>query len=169
VNVKPWAELFNSAMWPGSDAHDSGCVMSRVCMVATPTPWAWSRAGARRYHRSARARVDRRDDCSAREDRGGDCGRGHCPAEATNQLAAIEGVTIDAGRGGAATWRSLHRRGSEGCDSHSRLNVACLRYENRKRTLKGLDPKQLHIQDLAHSDASVADSWGRLSEVSSIR
>jgi cytochrome d ubiquinol oxidase subunit I len=51
VDVKPWAALFNSALWPEATHMILAAFIVAGCLVATPHAWALLRGRGTRYHR----------------------------------------------------------------------------------------------------------------------
>jgi len=51
VDVKPWAALFNSALWPEATHMILGAFIVAGCLVATPHAWALLHGRGTRYHR----------------------------------------------------------------------------------------------------------------------
>ena len=51
VDVKPWAALFNSTLWPEATHMILGAFIVAGCLVATPHAWALLRGRGTRYHR----------------------------------------------------------------------------------------------------------------------
>ena len=52
--MKPWAALFNSALWPEATHMILGAFIVAGCLVATPHAWALLRGRGTRYHRTGR-------------------------------------------------------------------------------------------------------------------
>ena len=55
VDVKPWAAMFNSALWPEATHMILGAFIVTGCLVATPHAWALLRGRGTRYHRTGLA------------------------------------------------------------------------------------------------------------------
>ena len=94
VDVKPWAALFNSALWPEAAHMVLGAFIVAGCLVATPHAWALLRGRGGRYHRVGLALALTVAMLAAPlQIAAGDWAARHVAAKQPTKLAAIEGVT----------------------------------------------------------------------------
>jgi cytochrome d ubiquinol oxidase subunit I len=94
ANVKPWAALFNSALWPEATHMILGAFIVAGCLVATPHAWALLRGRGTRYHRTGLALALTVAMVAAPvQIVAGDWAARHVAAKQPTKLAAIEGVT----------------------------------------------------------------------------
>jgi cytochrome d ubiquinol oxidase subunit I len=94
VNVKPWAALFNSALWPEATHMILGAFIVAGCLVATPHAWALLRGRGTRYHRVGLAlSLTVAMVAAPAQIVAGDWAARHVALKQPTKLAAIEGVT----------------------------------------------------------------------------
>ncbi len=94
VDVKPWAALFNSALWPEATHMILGAFIVAGCLVATPHAWALLRGRGTRYHRVGLALALTVAMLAAPvQIVVGDWAARHVAQKQPIKLAAIEGVT----------------------------------------------------------------------------
>ena len=94
VDVKPWAALFNSALWPEATHLILGAFIVSGCLVATPHAWALLRGRGTRYHRTGLALALTVAMVAAPvQIVVGDWAARHVAAKQPTKLAALEGVT----------------------------------------------------------------------------
>jgi len=94
VDVKPWAALFNSALWPEATHMILGAFIVAGCLVATPHAWALLRGRGTRYHRAGLAlSLTVAMIAAPVQIVAGDWAARHVAAKQPTKLAAIEGVT----------------------------------------------------------------------------
>ena len=94
VDVKPWAALFNSALWPEATHMILGAFIVTGCLVATPHAWALLRGRGTRYHRTGLALALTIAMVAAPiQIVVGDWAARHVAAKQPVKLAALEGVT----------------------------------------------------------------------------
>jgi cytochrome d ubiquinol oxidase subunit I len=93
VDVKPWAALFNSALWPEATHMILGAFIVAGCLVATPHAWALLRGRGTRYHRVGLALALTVAMIAVPVQLVvGDWAARHVAAKQPTKLAAIEGV-----------------------------------------------------------------------------
>jgi cytochrome d ubiquinol oxidase subunit I len=94
VDVKPWAAMFNSALWPEATHMILGAFIVAGCLVATPHAWTLLRGRGSRYHRTGLALALTVAMIAAPvQIVAGDWAARHVAAKQPTKLAAIEGVT----------------------------------------------------------------------------
>jgi cytochrome bd ubiquinol oxidase subunit I len=94
VDVKPWAALFNSALWPEATHMILAAFIVAGCLVATPHAWALLRGRGTRYHRVGLALALTVAMIAVPVQLVvGDWAARHVAAKQPTKLAAIEGVT----------------------------------------------------------------------------
>jgi cytochrome d ubiquinol oxidase subunit I len=94
VYVKPWAALFNSALWPEATHMILGAFIVSGCLVAVPHAWALLRGRGTRYHRTGLAlALTVAMVVAPIQIVVGDWAARHVAATQPTKLAAIEGVT----------------------------------------------------------------------------
>jgi cytochrome bd ubiquinol oxidase subunit I len=94
VDVKPWAAMFNSALWPEATHMILGAFIVAGCLVATPHAWALLRGRGARYHRVGLAlALSVAMVAVPLQLVAGDWAARHVAAKQPTKLAAIEGVT----------------------------------------------------------------------------
>ena len=111
VDVKPWAALFNSALWPEATHMILGAFIVAGCLVATPHAWALLRGRGTRYHRTGLALALTVAMVAAPlQIVAGDWAARHVAAKQPTKLAALEGRHAHREGRGAAHRRHLRRR-----------------------------------------------------------
>ena len=94
VDVKPWAALFNSSLWPEATHMILGAFIVAGCLVATPHAWALLRGRGTRYHRVGLALALTVAMIAVPVQLVvGDWAARHVASKQPTKLAAIEGVT----------------------------------------------------------------------------
>jgi cytochrome bd ubiquinol oxidase subunit I len=94
TDVKPWAALFNSALWPEATHMILAAFIVAGCLVATPHAWALLRGRGTRYHRAGLAlALTVAMVAVPLQLVVGDWAARHVAAKQPTKLAAIEGVT----------------------------------------------------------------------------
>jgi cytochrome bd ubiquinol oxidase subunit I len=94
VDVKPWAAMFNSALWPEATHMILGAFIVTGCLVATPHAWTLLRGRGTRYHRTGLALALSMALIAAPiQIVVGDWAARHVAEKQPTKLAALEGVT----------------------------------------------------------------------------
>lgn len=94
VDVKPWAALFNSSLWPEATHMILAAFIVAGCLVATPHAWALLRGRGTRYHRVGLALALTVAMVAVPVQLVvGDWAARHVATKQPTKLAAIEGVT----------------------------------------------------------------------------
>jgi cytochrome d ubiquinol oxidase subunit I len=94
VDVKPWAAMFNSALWPEATHMILAAFIVAGCLVATPHAWTLLRGRGSRYHRTGLALALTVAMVAAPvQIVVGDWAARHVAHKQPTKLAAIEGVT----------------------------------------------------------------------------
>src|SRR5258707_10037210 len=139
VDVKPWAALFNSALWPEATHMILGAFIVAGCLVATPHAWALLRGRGTRYHRVGLALALTVAMIAApAQIVVGDWAARHVAQKQPTKLAAIEGVTRTT-EGAALHIGGLYIDGEvKGAIRIPNL-LSLLAYDDPHATVQGLD------------------------------
>ncbi len=139
VNVKPWAALFNSALWPEATHMILGAFIVAGCLVATPHAWALLRGRGTRYHRVGLALALTVAMIAApAQIVVGDWAARHVALKQPSKLAAIEGVTHTT-KGAALHIGGVYIDGEVKGAIRIPDLLSLLAYDNPHATVQGLD------------------------------
>jgi cytochrome bd ubiquinol oxidase subunit I len=139
VNVKPWAALFNSALWPEATHMILGAFIVAGCLVATPHAWALLRGRGTRYHRVGLALALTVAMIAApAQIVVGDWAARHVALKQPTKLAAIEGVTHTT-KGAALHIGGVYIDGEVKGAIRIPDLLSLLAYDNPHATVQGLD------------------------------
>jgi cytochrome d ubiquinol oxidase subunit I len=139
VDVKPWAALFNSALWPEATHMILGAFIVAGCLVATPHAWALLRGRGTRYHRVGLALALTVAMLAAPvQIVVGDWAARHVAQKQPTKLAAIEGVTHTT-KGAALHIGGIYIDGEVRGAIRIPDLLSLLAYDNPDATVKGLD------------------------------
>jgi cytochrome d ubiquinol oxidase subunit I len=139
VDVKPWAALFNSALWPEATHMILGAFIVAGCLVATPHAWALLRGRGTRYHRTGLALALTVAMVAAPvQIIVGDWAARHVAAQQPTKLAALEGVTHTQ-KGAALHIGGLYIDGEVKGAIRIPDLLSLLAYDNTHATVQGLD------------------------------
>ena len=139
VNVKPWAALFNSALWPEATHMILGAFIVAGCLVATPHAWALLRGRGTRYHRVGLALALTVAMIAApAQIVVGDWAARHVALKQPTKLAAIEGVTHTT-KGAALHIGGIYIDGEVKGAIRIPNVLSLLAYDNPHATVQGLD------------------------------
>jgi cytochrome d ubiquinol oxidase subunit I len=139
VDVKPWAALFNSALWPEATHMILGAFIVAGCLVATPHAWALLRGRGTRYHRVGLALALTVAMLAApAQIVVGDWAARHVAQKQPIKLAALEGVTHTT-KGAALHIGGLYIDGEvKGAIRIPKL-LSLLAHDDPNATVQGLD------------------------------
>jgi cytochrome d ubiquinol oxidase subunit I len=139
VDVKPWAALFNSALWPEATHMILGAFIVAGCLVATPHAWALLRGRGTRYHRVGLALALTVAMIAAPvQIVVGDWAARHVAQKQPIKLAALEGVTHTT-KGAALHIGGIYVNGEvKGAIRIPNL-LSLLAYDDANATVRGLD------------------------------
>jgi cytochrome d ubiquinol oxidase subunit I len=139
VDVKPWAALFNSSLWPEATHMILGAFIVAGCLVATPHAWALLRGRGTRYHRVGLAlALTVAMIAVPLQIVVGDWAARHVALKQPTKLAAIEGVTHTT-KGAALHIGGIYVDGEvKGAIRIPNL-LSLLAYDDPHATVQGLD------------------------------
>ncbi|MDQ1511601.1 MAG: cytochrome bd ubiquinol oxidase subunit [Actinomycetota bacterium] len=139
VDVKPWAALFNSSLWPEATHMILGAFIVAGCLVATPHAWALLRGRGTRYHRVGLALALTVAMIAVPvQIVVGDWAARHVALKQPTKLAAIEGVTHTT-KGAALHIGGIYVDGEvKGAIRIPNL-LSLLAYDDPHATVQGLD------------------------------
>jgi cytochrome d ubiquinol oxidase subunit I len=139
VDVKPWAALFNSALWPEATHMILGAFIVAGCLVATPHAWALLRGRGTRYHRVGLALALTVAMIAApAQIVVGDWAARHVALKQPTKLAAIEGVTHTT-KGAALHIGGIYIDGEVKGAIRIPNGLSILAYGDPNATVQGLD------------------------------
>jgi cytochrome d ubiquinol oxidase subunit I len=139
VDVKPWAALFNSALWPEATHMILGAFIVAGCLVATPHAWALLRGRGTRYHRVGLALALTVAMIAApAQIVVGDWAARHVALKQPTKLAAIEGVTHTT-KGAALHIGGVYIDGEVKGAIRIPNGLSILAYGDPNATVQGLD------------------------------
>jgi cytochrome d ubiquinol oxidase subunit I len=139
VDVKPWAALFNSALWPEATHMILGAFIVAGCLVATPHAWALLRGRGTRYHRLGLALALTVAMIAAPvQIVVGDWAARHVAQKQPIKLAAIEGVTHTT-RGAPLHIGGFYIDGEVKGGLRIPNLLSLLAYDDPNATVRGLD------------------------------
>jgi cytochrome d ubiquinol oxidase subunit I len=139
VDVKPWAALFNSALWPEATHMILGAFIVAGCLVATPHAWALLRGRGTRYHRVGLALALTVAMIAAPvQIVVGDWAARHVALKQPSKLAAIEGVTHTT-KGAALHIGGIYIDGEVKGAIRIPNGLSLLAYGDPNATVQGLD------------------------------
>ena len=139
TDVKPWAALFNSALWPEATHMILGAFIVTGCLVATPHAWALLRGRGTGYHRAGVALALTMAMIAAPvQIVVGDWAARHVADKQPIKLAALEGVTHTQ-RGAALHIGGLYVDGEVKGAIRIPKGLSLLAYDDPNSTVRGLD------------------------------
>ena len=139
VDVKPWAALFNSTLWPEATHMILGAFIVAGCLVATPHAWALLRGRGSRYHRVGLALALTVAMIAVPVQLVvGDWAARHVAAKQPTKLAAIEGVTHTT-KGAALHIGGIYIDGEVKGALRIPNLLSLLAYDDPHATVQGLD------------------------------
>ena len=139
VDVKPWAALFNSALWPEATHMILGAFIVAGCLVATPHAWALLHGRGTRYHRVGLALALTVAMIAVPVQLVvGDWAARHVATKQPTKLAAIEGVTHTQ-KGAALHIGGIYVDGEVKGALRIPNLLSLLAYDNPNATVQGLD------------------------------
>lgn len=139
VDVKPWAALFNSTLWPEATHMILGAFIVAGCLVATPHAWALLRGRGTRYHRVGLALALTVAMIAVPVQLVvGDWAARHVAAKQPTKLAAIEGVTHTT-KGAALHIGGIYVDGEVKGALRIPDLLSLLAYDDPHATVQGLD------------------------------
>jgi len=139
VDVKPWAALFNSSLWPEATHMILGAFIVAGCLVATPHAWALLRGRGTRYHRVGLALALTVAMIAVPiQIVVGDWAARHVALKQPTKLAAIEGVTHTT-KGAALHIGGIYVDGEVKGAIRIPDLLSLLAYDDPHATVQGLD------------------------------